>query len=179
MRHLKKFESYSDLEKLENSITFQNLRDIFIDVRDCGLEVADTYCGNSLSLGGKSIVTDHHDFDTNIGKDGKWSNSFPSFTIRLRVVKSSDQNERGYFYIDDNLFKELKSSISHTEREYDLVLNNIYLRTSEGAWFKDVDVMEKFINELPFAKKQSLKWVTYIDITFFKHEDKHQAHDIS
>lgn len=162
MRHLKKFESYSDLEKLENSITFQNLRDIFIDVRDCGLEVADTYCGNSLSLGGKSIVTDHHDFDI----------SYPSFTIRLRVVKSSDQNERGYFYIDDNLFEELKSAISHTEREYDLVLNNIYLRTSEGAWFKDVDVMEKFINELPFAKKQSLKWVTYIDITFFKHQDE-------
>jgi hypothetical protein len=172
MRHLKKFkifESYEDLEKLENPLTFQNLRDIFLDVRDCGLEVADTYCGASFSLGDKSIVTDHHDFDI----------SYPSFTIRLRVVKSSDQNERGYFYIDDNLFEELKSAISHTEREYDLVLNNIYLRMTKGAWFKDVDVMEKFINELPFAKKQSLKWITYIDITFLKHEDKHLTHDIS
>jgi hypothetical protein len=94
-----------------------------------------------------------------LGPDGKWTGTFQSLSIRL---KSKNKE----FYIDESLFQELKDCIGHVESQLGLKLNNLYFRTSNGVWFKDVDTLQKWIEDLPFAQRSSLKWVLYLDLTF-------------
>ena len=157
MKHLK---SYKLFESLKEDIKQEEISDIFIHVKDCGLEVADVYSGNALSMGDRDIVTDHNDFSTILGPDGRYVGSFKSFSIRLRPL------ERGVFVVVDDFFDELQSAIKHVESEFNLHLGSIYLRTFDGVWFNNVDTMERYVNELPFAKKSSLRHASYLDLTF-------------
>jgi hypothetical protein len=159
MKYLKKFKLF---ESEDNEQIIREIEDIFSGIGDFGLEVDDIYSGTSLSLGGRDIVTDHREFEMILGPDGKWIGTFQSFSIRL---KSKNKNIDG-FYIDEGFFQELKDSIGHVESQLGLELNSLYLRTSSGVWFKDVDTLQKWIEELPFAQRASLKWVLYLDLTF-------------
>jgi len=154
MKHIKSYKLFESSNRFveEIGITLDQVQDIFINVRDCGLEIDDIHIGNALSIGDKEIVTDHNDL--------VFVDSYRSFSIRLKSTNRHD------FHVENDLFDELKSSIGHIESEFNLQLGNIYLRTFDGVWFNNVDTMEKYINELPFAKKASLKWISYLDLTF-------------
>ena len=167
MKHIKTYNSFKLNEELDINIDgaasqniIEEISDIFIHVKDCGLAVEDVYSGHALSMGDRDIVTDHNDFSTILGPDGRYVGSYKSFSIRLVSVNKSS------FSIEDNLFSELESSIKHVESEFNLQLSSIYLRTLGGVWFNNVDTMERYINELPFAKKSSLRHVSYLDLTF-------------
>jgi hypothetical protein len=157
MKHIK---SYKLFESLKEDIRNEEISDIFIHVRDCGLTVEDVYSGHALSMGDRNIVTDHNEFSSILGPDGRYVGSYKSLSIRLKSENTSS------FIIEDNLFSELKSAIGHVESEFNLKLSSIYLRTFNGVWFNNVDTMEKYISELPFDKKGSLKHVSYLDLTF-------------
>lgn len=167
MKHIKSYNSFKLNEELDINIDgvaaqniIEEISDIFIHVKDCGLEVADVYSGHALSMGDRDIVTDHNDFSTILGPDGRYVGSYKSFSIRLKPI------ERGVFVVDDDFFDELQSAIKHVESEFNLQLGSIYLRTFDGVWFNSVDTMERYVNELPFAKKSSLRHVSYLDLTF-------------
>jgi len=167
MKHIKTYNSFKlneeldiNIDGVENQNMIEEISDIFIHVKDCGLEVADVYSGHALSMGDIDIITDHNEFSTILGPDGRYVGSYKSFSIRLKPI------ERGVFVIADDFFDELQSSIKHVESQFNLLLGSIYLRTFDGVWFNSVDRMKKYVDELPFAKKESLKWVTYIDLTF-------------
>jgi len=185
MNHLKTYKSFSINEELDIDIDsaagqhmFQEISDIFfIHVKDCGLEVADVYSGHALSMGEKDIVTDHREFETILGPDGKYVGSFKSLSIRLKTYKKDDT--RPNFYIDNDLYSELESAISHTESQFNLKLSSIYLRTPSGAWFSSVQRMKRYIDELPFAKKSALRWVSYLDLTFRVLDDEDVDDSIS
>jgi hypothetical protein len=165
---MKYLKSYKLFESDADQNTFNEVEDIFIGLKDCELEVSDVYTGYALSLGGKEIVTDHNEF-SEIGKDGRYVNSFKSITIRLKPVKRHD------FILIDEVFGELESSVKHVESQFGLELSSIYLRTIDGVWFNKVSTMKKYIDELPFAKKQSLKWVSYLDLTFRYLDDVNES----
>ena len=167
MKHIKTYNSFKLNEELDINIDgaaaqniIEEISDIFIHVKDCGLAVENVYSGHALSMGDRDIVTDHNDFSTILGPDGRYVGSYKSFSIRLVSVNKSS------FSIEDNLFSELESAIKHVESEFNLQLGSIYLRTFDGVWFNNVDTMERYINELPFAKKSSLRHVSYLDLTF-------------
>ena len=175
MKFIKPYNTFSqkineeidiDIDSAAGQKMVDEISDIFVHVRDCGLEVADVYSGHALSMGDREIVDDHRDFETILGPDGRYIGSYKSLSIRLRTVKGENQNERPFFYIEEGLFDELESAISHIESQFDLELGSIYLRNSSGVWFNSVKRMKQYIDQLPFAKKESLKWVTYIDLTF-------------
>ena len=175
MKFIKPYNTFSqkineeidiDIDSAAGQKMVDEISDIFVHVRDCGLEVADVYSGHALSMGDREIVDDHRDFETILGPDGRYIGSYKSLSIRLRTVKGENQNERPFFYIEEGLFDELESAISHIESQFDLELGSIYLRTSSGVWFNSVKRMKQYIDQLPFAKKESLKWITYIDLTF-------------
>ena len=159
MKHIKTYNSFKLNEELDINI-IEEISNIFLHVKDCGLEVEDVYSGHALSMGDRDIVTDHNEFSTILGPDGRYVGSYKSLSIRLESVNKSS------FSIEDNLFSELESAIKHVESEFNLQLSSIYLRTLGGVWFNNVDTMERYINELPFAKKSSLRHVSYLDLTF-------------
>ena len=172
MKHIKTYNSFKLNEELDINIDgaaaqniIEEISDIFIHVKDCGLAVEDVYSGHALSMGDRDIVTDHNEFSTILGPDGRYVGSYKSFSIRLVSVNKSS------FSIEDNLFSELESAIKHVESEFNLQLSSIYLRTLGGVWFNNVDTMERYINELPFAKKSSLRHVSYLDLTFKDEEE--------
>ena len=172
MKHIKTYNSFKLNEELDINIDgaaaqniIEEISDIFIHVKDCGLAVEDVYSGHALSMGDRDIVTDHNEFSTILGPDGRYVGSYKSFSIRLVSVNKSS------FSIEDNLFSELESAIKHVESEFNLQLSSIYLRTLGGIWFNNVDTMERYINELPFAKKSSLRHVSYLDLTFKDEEE--------
>ena len=156
MKHIKSYKLFESLK--EGDIKQEEIDDIFIGVQDSGLKVDNIYIGNALSIGDREIVTDHREFETILGPDGHYVGSYKSFSIRLKAIDD--------FRFDDDLFVELKSSIGHVESEFNLQLGSIYLRTFDGVWFNNVDTMEKYINDLPFAKRSSLRHVSYLDLTF-------------
>ena len=172
MKHIKTYNSFKLNEELDINIDgaaaqniIEEISDIFIHVKDCGLAVEDVYSGSALSMGDRDIVTDHNDFSSILGPDGRYVGSYKSLSIRLESVNKSS------FSIEDNLFSELESAIKHVESEFNLQLSSIYLRTLGGVWFNNVDTMERYINELPFAKKSSLRHVSYLDLTFKDEEE--------
>lgn len=160
---MKYLKSYKIFERDEDQETINDIEDIFIHVKDLGLEVSDVYSGHSLSLGDKQIVTDHMEF-SKIGPDGKFVDSFKSINIRLKPYKKD--NTLGSFHIDDEVYDELESAINHVESQFNCEFSNLYLRTPNGVWFSKVSVMKEYIDNLPFVKKQSLRWVSYLDLTF-------------
>ena len=164
MKHIKTYNSFKLNEELDINI-IEEISNIFLHVKDCGLEVEDVYSGHALSMGDRDIVTDHNEFSSILGPDGRYVGSYKSLSIRLKNENTSS------FIIQENLFDELKSAIGHVESQFNLQLSSIYLRTLGGIWFNSVDTMEKYINELPFAKKSSLKHVSYLDLTFKDEEE--------
>lgn len=160
---MKYLKSYKIFERDEDQETINDIEDIFIHVKDLGLEVSDVYSGHSLSLGDKQIVTDHMEF-SKIGPDGKFVDSFKSINIRLKPYKKD--NTLGSFHIDDEVYDELESAINHVESQFNCEFSNLYLRTTNGVWFSKVSVMKEYIDNSPFARKQSLRWVSYLDLTF-------------
>ena len=167
MKHIKTYNSFKlneeldiDIDGVANQNIIEEISDIFVHVKDCGLVVEDVYSGHALSMGNRDIVTDHNDFSSILGPDGRYVGSYKSLSIRLGSVNKSS------FSIEENLFSELESAIKHVESEFNLQLNSIYLRTLGGVWFNSVNTMERYINELPFAKKSSLRHVSYLDLTF-------------
>ena len=170
MRYLKSYKLFESNKESEETV--QEISDIFVGVKDCGLEVSDVYTGHALSLGDKEIVTDHNEF-SKIGPDGRYLGSFKSFSIRLKPL------EKGVFAIDDDFFEEVESSIKHVESQFNIELSSIYLRTFDGVWFNSISRMKRYIDELPFAKKQSLRHVIYLDLTFRDLEDINESVDRS
>ncbi len=170
MKHLKSYKLFESNKESEETV--QEISDIFVGVKDCGLEVSDVYTGHALSLGDKEIVTDHNEF-SKIGPDGRYVGSFKSLSIRLKPL------EKGVFAIDDDFFEEVESSIKHVESQFNIELSSIYLRTFDGVWFNSISRMKRYIDELPFAKKQSLRHVIYLDLTFRDLEDINESVDRS
>ena len=170
MKHLKSYKLFESNKESEETV--QEISDIFVGVKDCGLEVSVVYTGHALALGDKEIVTDHNEF-SQIGPDGRYVGSFKSFSIRLKPL------ERGVFAIDDDFFEEIESSIKHVESQFNIELSSIYLRTFDGVWFNSISRMKRYIDELPFAKKQSLRHVIYLDLTFRDLEDINESVDRS
>jgi hypothetical protein len=167
MKHIKTYNSFKlneeldiDIDGVANQNIIEEISDIFVHVKDSGLVVEDVYSGSALSMGNRDIVTDHNDFSSILGSDGRYVGSYKSLSIRLKNENTSS------FTIEENLFSELESAIKHVESEFNLQLNSIYLRTLGGVWFNSVNTMERYINELPFAKKSSLRHVSYLDLTF-------------
>lgn len=148
LKHFSKFESSTN----EDSEIFDEVVDIFSYLSDYNLYVSDVYKGNALSIGSNQVVIDHNDFSSN--------DIFKSITVRLKP-KIKDE-----FLLMDEAFDELRSAIGHVGSYLDLELMHIYLRTLSGVWFDSVDSLEKYINDLPFAKKKGLKYTIYLDITF-------------
>ena len=172
MKHIQTYNSFKLNEELDINIDgaaaqniIEEISDIFIHVKDCGLAVENVYSGHALSMGDRDIVTDHNEFSSILGPDGRYVGSYKSLSIRLKNENTSS------FIIQENLFDELKSAIGHVESQFNLQLSSIYLRTLGGIWFNSVDTMEKYINELPFAKKSSLRHVSYLDLTFKDEEE--------
>jgi hypothetical protein len=162
----KKFEELDiDIDSASGQKMLEEISNIFIHVKDCGLEVVEVYSGTALGLGDKDIVTDHNQFLTVIGKNGRWEDSFKSLSLRMRMVRDNE-SERLQFYIDNELFGELQDAISRMEVAYNLKLSSIFLTKGSGIWTKSVSVMKNYIESLPFAQKSSLRWCTYMDITF-------------
>lgn len=184
MNHLKTYKSFIneeldiDIDSAAGQKMVQEISDIFVHVKDCGLEVADVYSGHALSMGEKEIVTDHIEFETILGPHGKYVGSFKSLSIRLKTYKKDD-TDRPNFYIDNDLYSELESAISHTESQFNLKLSSIYLRTGSGVWFSSVKRMKRYIDELPFAKKSALRWVSHLDLTFRVLDDEDVDDSIS
>jgi len=172
MKHIKTYNSFKLNEELDINIDgaagqniIEEISDIFIHVKDCGLQVENVYSGHALSMGDRDIVTDHNDFSSILGPDGRYVGSYKSLSIRLKNENTSS------FTIEENLFDELQSAVKHVESQFNLQLSSIYLRTLGGVWFNSVDTMERYISELPFAKKSSLRHVSYLDLTFKDEEE--------
>jgi hypothetical protein len=164
MKHIKTYNSFKLNEELDINI-IEEISNIFLHVKDLDLEVEDVYSGHALSMGDRDIVTDHNDFSSILGPDGRYVGSYKSLSIRLKNENTSS------FTIEENLFDELQSAIKHVESQFSLQLNSLYLRTLGGVWFNSVDTMERYINELPFAKRSSLRHVSYLDLTFKDEEE--------
>jgi hypothetical protein len=167
MKHLKSYKLFESNK--ESQEVAQEISDIFIGVKDCGLEVSDVYTGHALSLGDKEIVTDHNEF-SQIGSDGRYVGSFKSFSIRLKPL------ERGVFAIDDDFFEEIESSIKHVESQFNIELSSIYLRTFDGVWFNSISRMKRYIEESSLVK---IRHVIYLDLTFRDLEDINESVDRS
>jgi len=164
MKHIKTYISFKLNEELDINI-IEEISNIFLHVKDLDLEVEDVYSGHALSMGDRDIVTDHNDFSSILGPDGRYVGSYKSLSIRLKNENTSS------FIIQENLFDELKSAIGHVESQFNLKLSSIYLRTLGSIWFNSVDTMERYINELPFDKKSSLRYFSYLDLTFKDEEE--------
>jgi hypothetical protein len=149
MRYLKSYKVFESNK--ENEETVQEISDIFIGVKDCGLEVSDVHTGYALSMGDKEIITDHNEFSE------IETGSFKSFSIRLKPI------ERGVFAIDNDIFEEIESSIKHVESQFNIELSSIYLRTFDGVWFNSISRMKRYIEESPLVK---IRHVIYLDLTF-------------
>lgn len=169
MKYLKEFSKFSDDDKE----IFSEIVDIFSYVEDYNLCVDDVYRGNALSIGDKDIIHNHQALEL--------SSIFKSISIRLKPKTKGD------FYFDEELYSELKDALKRVESYLGLELNSIYLRTFDGVWFNSIDVMKKYIDELPFAKKSILRHILYIDFTFKdlneineskKYEIEHHLDDI-
>jgi hypothetical protein len=145
MKHIKEYSGFSD-----DIETFNDIKDIFVNFRDFNLFVNDVYEGNAISIGKKSVVTDHNDFSSN--------DIFKSLSIRLKPT------HRHEFQIsDEELFSELNYSIGHVESLFNLKLMHVYLRSFEGIWFDSIDSMKNYIHKL---SNTQIKYTTYIDLTF-------------
>ena len=118
MKHIKTYNSFKLNEELDINI-IEEISNIFLHVKDCGLEVEDVYSGHALSMGDRDIVTDHNEFSSILGPDGRYVGSYKSLSIRLKNENTSS------FIIQENLFDELKSAIGHVESQFNLQLSSI------------------------------------------------------
>ena len=152
MKHLKLFEEYSLIQ--EGSITFPEAEEIFFPMIDYGLEFDSVNAGHFLSLGGKDIVEDHKELSRPV---------YSGVSVRLK--------NKG-IKIDDSFFGELQDCISHFESRCDSELSSIYFRTPDGNWFKDVDVLKRYLDtqkSLPFANddtRHPYRFVLFVDLQF-------------
>jgi len=149
-------ESNKLITDVEQSVQ-NEIEDILINVRDSGLEVSDIYKAQSISMGDSKVITDHRSLSFN--------SSYPSITIRLRMVKGGS-DERPYFSFNQELFDELEPSIKHLESHFNLKFRCLFINQQGGLWCDSLETLKDYIDNLPFSKKSSLKWITYLDLTF-------------
>ncbi len=149
-------ESNKLITDVEQSVQ-NEIEDILINVRDSGLEVSDIYKAHSISMGDSKVVTDYRSLSLN--------SSYPSITIRLRMVKGGS-DERPYFSFKQELFDELEPSIKHLESHFNLKFRCLFINQQGGLWCDSLETLKDYIDSLPFVKKSSLKWITYLDLTF-------------
>jgi len=149
-------ESNKLITDVEQSVQ-NEIEDILINVRDSGLEVSDIYKAQSISMGDSKVITDHRSLSFN--------SSYPSITIRLRMVKGGS-DERPYFSFKQELFDELEPSIKHLESHFNLKFRCLFINQQGGLWCDSLETLKDYIDNLPFSKKSSLKWITYLDLTF-------------
>jgi hypothetical protein len=149
-------ESNNLITDVEQSVQ-NEIEDILINVRDSGLEVSDIYKAQSISMGDSKVITDHRSLSLD--------SSYQSITIRLRMVKGGS-DERPYFSFNQELFDELEPSIKHLESHFNLKFRCLFINQQGGLWCDSLETLKDYIDNLPFAKKSSLKWITYLDLTF-------------
>lgn len=146
MKHLRKYnETFS-----ESSIDINDIKDIFIDLRENNLEIDDVLLGIMKS-------------DITTGK------SIRSFSIRLCTIDS-----HGFeFKITDSLFDNLKNGIGHIESLYKVRLNHLQVRCIKQYWFYSVDTFEEALkskyagmNRYGFVMDQFISSLIYIDLVF-------------
>lgn len=150
-------ESNNLITDVEQSVQ-NEIEDILINVRDSGLEVSDIYKAQSISMGDSKVITDHRSLSLD--------SSYPSITIRLRMVKGGSDEERPYFSFKQELFDELEPSIKHLESHFNLKFRCLFINEQGGLWCDSLETLKDYIDNLPFSKKSNLKWITYLDLTF-------------
>lgn len=150
MKYIKEYNKYEN--NYENDI-YNDIVDIFSYLLDYNLYVSDVFRGNALSIGDNEIIIDHNDFSSN--------DIFKSISVRLKL-----RNKGDFLLFGEDAFIELRDAVGHVESYFGLELMHIYLRNLNGIWFNNVDSMEKYIENLNFMSKKSLKMTIYIDITF-------------
>lgn len=152
MKYLKLFDSFNLIQ--EGNITFLETEEIFYPTYDYGLEFDSVNVGHYLSLGDKDIVEDHKQLSRPV---------YSGVSVRLK--------NKG-IRIDDSFFSELQDCISHFESRCESDLSNIYFRTPDGYWFRNVDVLKSHLEQqrnLPFAtdiERNPYRMLLFIDITF-------------
>lgn len=170
MKHLEKFKLF-EMRNSDLDITPEEVSDIFIGIQDFGLKFEDIFIGNSLSIRDLDVVTDHRQF-------GVIKDSYRSLSVRLKSTVRHD------FVIEDGFYEEVKHSVAHLENQFSLKLNHIYLRTPNGIWFRNFDIMNKYIKGPTNSQKIkvdgplgdegfvyathtiSVKYANYMDLSF-------------
>ncbi len=143
MKYVKLFENF--IENFEKSISFDEVRDIFLPVADHGLSVNDCFVGNFSPMDGKKIIDNPNDFNN--------KKSFKGLCVRL-----SNKN----FNFTDDFFDDLQSSIEHFESRCVCKLNSLFVRVTGGQWFSDVDTLREYTKE----NKINTSFILFIDIVF-------------
>jgi hypothetical protein len=167
-------ESNKLITDVEQSVQ-NEIEDILINVRDSGLEVSDIYKAQSISMGDSKVkgAIQNNIIYPSLDPGRFWrdhrslslNSSYPSITIRLRMVKGGS-DERPYFSFKQELFDELEPSIKHLESHFNLKFRCLFINQQGGLWCDSIETLKDYIDNLPFAKKSSLKWITYLDLTF-------------
>lgn len=162
MKYLKEYKLFeSRKQDLENSLSIEDIQDIFIDLKDNNLYIDDCKIGNAISMN-KEIITDifavTDDFDIREAH-------IESVSIKLKTL-----NNEGIL-IDSDFFNSLQNSIGHMESQYNLKVNSIFYRTHMvygSLWAKSVNSLKRYLTTKigDRDKMNSLKSVLYIDITF-------------
>ncbi len=170
MKYLKEYKLFESLtefwikkQDLENSLSIEDIQDIFIDLKDNNLYVDDCKIGSAISMEdalvnypkGRSITTDPDDFDLK-------SKPIDSLSVKLKTL-----NNEGIL-IDNDFFNSFQNSIGHMESQYNLKVNSIFYRTYGNLWANSVGALKKYLTTKigDRDKMNSLKSVLYIDITF-------------
>jgi hypothetical protein len=159
MKHLEKFKLF-EMRNSDLDITPEEVNDIFIGIQDFGLKFEDIFIGNSLSIGDFDVVTDHRQF-------GEIKDVYRSLSVRLKSTIKND-----FVIVEDGFYEEVKYSVAHLENQFSLKLNHIYLRTPNGIWFRNFDIMNKYTNKskspevIYNPKTISVKYASYMDLAF-------------
>lgn len=146
MKHLKLFDSFNLIQ--EGSITFSETEEIFYPMYDYGLKIDDVFAANFLSLPDDVQYTNNH--------EELKGPSYPGLSIRLR-----NKDIR----VNDSFFDDLKDAIHHFESRCDCKLSNIYFRTPNGYWFRNVDVLKNHLQQQR-NDERNFRMLLFIDIAF-------------
>lgn len=164
MKHLKKYKLFeSKKQELEDSLSIEDIQDIFIELKDNNLYVDDCKIGSATSMKdalmkyptGISIITDPDDFDVRFP-------SIDSLSVKLKTFNNDG------ILMDKDFFNNLKNSIGHMESQFKLEVNSIFYRTHGNLWVNSVDALRRYLTIKigDRDKLSSLKNVIYIDIIF-------------
>jgi len=158
VRYLKKYR-YIDSSLKEEDISIDEIKDIFIDLKDNSLEVGDVFLGSSISIGKEEVI-----YLSNFTK----SISIKSLIIRLTPLYFDS------FDISNDIYINLQNSIGHITSLYNIKLDHIYLNCMmKQCWFNSVITFEKAMdhkykgmNQYGFVLDPFISSLVYIDLVF-------------